>query len=61
LNDTDLWSLALSLMECAMGKFPYEISKKSKLWDLISILNDDPVPLLPAEYSPEFKDFLSIW
>ena len=48
-------------MECAGGKFPYDISKKSKLWDLISMLNDTPIPPFPADFSQEFKDFLTIW
>jgi len=61
LNDTDIWSLGLSLMECAIGKFPYDVSKKRQLWDMISMLNDGAVPELPEEFSPEFKDFVKIW
>jgi serine/threonine protein kinase len=60
INDTDLWSLGLTLMECALGKFPLEFNKKAKLWDLIG-MHDKPIPKLPSEFSAEFSDFLDIW
>ena len=61
LNDTDLWSLGLTLMECGMGKFPYDVSKKPKLWDMITMLNEAAIPELPEEFSGDFRDFVKIW
>jgi mitogen-activated protein kinase kinase 1 len=42
--DTDLWSLGLTLLECACGKYPIEdiASNKKNLtfWDVYEIVKD---------------------
>jgi|TARA_B110000208_G_C11763358_1_gene427725 serine/threonine protein kinase len=58
--ESDIWSMGLSIMTCALGRFP--IDCKSGYWGLLQALRDAPVPELPAEkgYSDEFQDFLRL-
>jgi len=62
--DTDLWSLGLVILECALGRYPYADfgSDQSKLtfFDLVDILSTKPAPKLPDSYSPAVQDFVSI-
>jgi hypothetical protein len=62
--DTDLWSLGLVILECALGRYPYADlgSDQSKLtfFDLVDILSTKPAPKLPDNYSPAVQDFVSI-
>jgi len=54
----DIWSLGLTVLECATGRFPYCVN--GGLSDLMLQILDDPSPI-PAKYvySPEFCSFIS--
>lgn len=66
LSDIDIWSLALTLVQCATGRFPYpdEADAVSALgfWELKQYIVEKPSPSLPknAGFSQEFHDFLAI-
>ncbi|OEL27329.1 Mitogen-activated protein kinase kinase 3, partial [Dichanthelium oligosanthes] len=55
---SDIWSLGLTVLECATGRFPYCVN--GGLSDLMLQILDDPSPT-PAKYvySPEFCSFIS--
>ncbi len=69
--DSDLWSLGLTLVECALGYFPYLSSeqrvqqeKKHQMgfWDVMEKIIHKPPPELPADkFSADFREFVSIW
>ncbi|XP_067144462.1 dual specificity mitogen-activated protein kinase kinase 7 [Centruroides vittatus] len=54
----DVWSLGISLVELATGKFPYQ-DCKTDFEVLSKVLQEDP-PRLPSDsdFSPEFCDFV---
>ncbi|CAI8611021.1 unnamed protein product [Vicia faba] len=61
---SDIWSLGLILLECAMGRFPYMPPDQSERWEsifeLIETIVDKPPPSAPSEqFSPEFCSFIS--
>lgn len=57
----DVWSLGISLVELALGKFPYS-ECKTDFEVLSKVIQDDP-PSLPADrdFSPEFCSFVKAW
>eukprot|EP01017_Pseudomicrothorax_dubius_P020390 TRINITY_DN2225_c0_g1_i3.p1 TRINITY_DN2225_c0_g1~~TRINITY_DN2225_c0_g1_i3.p1 ORF type:complete len:339 (-),score=23.79 TRINITY_DN2225_c0_g1_i3:249-1265(-) len=63
--DTDLWSLGLTVYELALGYFPYCDAKTGAcnlgFFDLLTYINNNPAPSLPEDFSPEIRDFVSIW
>jgi serine/threonine protein kinase len=65
-SDTDIWSLGLSLLECAIGRFPYpepdEFGQCPVLsfWELINYIYSQPAPIPSTGFSPEMQDFLRI-
>ncbi|CAM6097715.1 unnamed protein product [Calypogeia fissa] len=55
----DIWSLGLTLLECAIGRFPCLQPGEKPDWPTLMCaicLGDPPAP--PANASPEFKDFI---
>ncbi|KAF1321077.1 Ste/ste7 protein kinase, partial [Globisporangium splendens] len=54
---SDVWSFGLSIMTCALGKFPY--SSKGGYWELLHMIRNERPPRLPeGEFSDLFRDFL---
>ena len=56
----DIWSVGLSLVELATGRFPYAAASDFELLTLI--LKKEP-PSLPRQgnFSAEFHHFISLW
>ena len=62
--NSDLWSVGMSILECALGYFPYMIYTDFKqindYWNLSNLIREKPVPKVPEnEFSPEFCDFIN--
>mmetsp|Transcript_23873 Transcript_23873/g.39478 ORF Transcript_23873/g.39478 Transcript_23873/m.39478 type:complete len:361 (+) Transcript_23873:91-1173(+) len=59
---SDIWSLGITLIECALGRYPYTASVTgSNYFMLLSQIINDPAPHLPADaFSEEFRDFVSL-
>eukprot|EP01083_Nonionella_stella_P185700 677753_1 len=55
---SDIWGFGLSLMECAIGAFPYP--KTEFYLEMIQYIVTEPAPTLPKNmnFTPEFHDFL---
>ena len=54
----DVWALGLTLLECALGRYPYDASGGTM--QLMIQLMDDECPLPPeGELSPELRDFVA--
>lgn len=62
--DTDIWSLGLVLLECALGKFPFPLEADLNdmgFWKILSLIeNDEPCELPADEFSEEFRDFIKL-
>ncbi|GAB5033084.1 ste ste7 protein kinase [Nannochloropsis oceanica] len=52
----DVWGVGLTLVTCAMGRFPYDHS--GGYWGLVSALREMDSPSLPPSFSPSFRDFV---
>lgn len=57
----DVWSLGITLVELATGKFPYQ-NCQTDFEVLTKVLESDP-PSLPTDqgFSPEFQNFVKRW
>ena len=56
----DIWSLGLTLLECGMGKYPYDHLDGGPLGLMMQITQDDP-PIPPtADFPPAFTDFVRL-
>ena len=69
-TQSDIWSLGMSIIELALGKFPYIQSaddlKRAQeglmFWELLQKIVGEDLPRLPEDkFSPEIRDFCSAW
>ncbi|CAM9535021.1 unnamed protein product [Chrysoparadoxa australica] len=61
---SDIWSIGLTIMTCALGRFAYHEENDSghegSYWDLLQVLQHGDPPELPHDqFSPAMRDFLS--
>ncbi|GAM26482.1 hypothetical protein SAMD00019534_096570 [Acytostelium subglobosum LB1] len=69
--DSDIWSLGLTILECALGRYPYIRDDNNgtmltvesmglNFWTLLDFIIKEPVPFLPPDrFSVEFCSFIS--
>ena len=63
--NSDIWSACMSILECAVGFFPYLALNDNKpiadVWTLSNLIDNNTVPSLPEEeFSAEFCDFIKV-
>ena len=62
--DTDIWSIGLVLLECALGRFPFPLNTELSeigFWEILTAIeNCDPLELPEDEFSDEFRDFIKM-
>lgn len=61
---SDIWSLGLVILECAIGRFPYIPTEQEEGWlsfyELLEAIVEQPPPTAPSDqFSPEFCSFIS--
>lgn len=63
-TNSDVWSFGLSLLECALGHFPFLTPNEAKndipFFELLHRIQNNPISL-PDDYSPEFASFVELW
>ena len=61
---SDVWSIAMSILESAIGIYPFFFNNDTKLndfWSLHKVIDELNVPELPKdEFSEDFRDFMRI-
>ncbi|KUI56088.1 Protein kinase wis1 [Cytospora mali] len=56
---SDIWSLGLTIIECAMGQYPYPADVSATIFSQLSAIVEGEPPDLPAEgYSAQARDFV---
>ena len=63
---SDIWSLGMVALECAIGHFPYMQSEDQQsgpsFYELLEAIVESPPPSAPPDqFSPEFCSFISAW
>ncbi|KAK3016470.1 hypothetical protein RJ639_007719 [Escallonia herrerae] len=63
-SKSDIWSLGLVILECAIGRFPYIHSEEQQngpsFYELLDAIVRSPPPSAPSDqFSPEFCSFIS--
>ena len=57
---SDVWSLGISLLELATGKFPYE-SWRTPFEQLKQVVKDEAPKLPPDKFSRNFEELINKW
>lgn len=52
----DIWALGISAIDIATRKVPYS---DLKTFEAMTMIKDEPPPILEGDFSPEFKDFVA--
>ncbi|KAI5784887.1 kinase-like domain-containing protein [Pyronema domesticum] len=56
---SDIWSLGLSILECAMGCYPYPPETYNNIFSQLSAIVDGQPPDLPEDgFTPQARDFV---
>lgn len=58
---SDVWSLGLSLIELATGKFPYPPETYANVFSQLTAIIHGDAPTLPDGFTDEANDFVSKW
>lgn len=58
---SDVWSLGMSMLELAIGQFPYKLVGNNFFNLLKQICTEEPPKLPPNRYSIDFDDFINKW
>lgn len=54
---SDVWGLGMTVLACAMGRYPYDI--KRGYWALLTAIKEEPVPMPDSiRFSETFRDFI---
>jgi mitogen-activated protein kinase kinase 1 len=64
-SSSDVWSLGLVMLECALGKYPYNLdlskhkSKQARMFDVLDVIVEGPPPAIPeGVFSDDLEDFV---
>ncbi|KAG0165254.1 MAP kinase kinase (MEK) [Apophysomyces sp. BC1034] len=59
---SDVWSIGITLMELALGRFPFAADGKPlAIFELLQYIVNEPAPTLPKDtYPPDFEQFLAM-
>lgn len=58
---SDIWSLGLSILEMALGRYPYPPETYDNIFSQLSAIVDGPPPRLPSDkFSSDAQDFVSL-
>ncbi|RKF55906.1 Protein kinase wis1 [Golovinomyces cichoracearum] len=56
---SDVWSLGLTIIECALGKYPYPPETYNNIFSQLSAIVEGEPPGLPKDlFSPQIRDFV---
>jgi mitogen-activated protein kinase kinase len=58
---SDVWSLGLSIVELAKGKYPYPPETYSNVFAQLTAIVHGPSPALPDGFSPSAVSFVEAW
>lgn len=57
--NSDIWSVGLTLLECAIGRFPIDLADVN-IWHMVEVMQNISQRItIPDTLSPEFRNFIS--
>lgn len=57
---SDVWSLGISILEMALGRYPFSPEIFSNIFSQLNAIVDESPPKLPAKFSTEAQHFVSL-